>query len=347
MGTIKDLIYFDVEKARSIISQLNRGWVSEISRAFEEERNESGEVGINVSFFKAGVGGSEKEKTVKTEKISLYHEILNEIERSLISKSILTDINSFVESSNLSYNEFLKEVPDFSFVTSTGWAVFEDYNRFRRIMENFNDVQRLIFQAGILNRDDVKVLKRQISEKKKEANRSDNRNLRTKDLNALNALERKLDNLIEESTEANFIDEDFINKTMIFLETFSPDRINFRLQPLSMFHEFQILAPLKKQYIIDSDLEQIIFTYGTRPNIKLTIMGVITSCPQIEDQREDSLDEFLLYADGEISPERNMEKAFRKVFASFENFEKFLYVPDYPKIVVSPIAIYREVKYDG
>lgn len=346
MGTIKDLIYFDVEKARSIISQLNRGWVSEISRAFEEEKSESGDVGINVSFFKAGLGGVDKEKTIKTEKISLYHEILNEIESTLTSKSILTDINAYFQSSGVSYDDFLKKIPEFSFITSTGWAVFEDYDRFRRIMENFNDIQRLIFQAGISNNDEVKALKKQIVEKKKDANRLENRNLKSKNLSALSALEKKLDSIIEENTDANLIDEDFIEKTMIFLRTFSPDRINFRLQPLSMFHEFQIQAPLKKQYIVDSDLEQTIFTYGTRPNIKLSIMGIITSCPQMTDQREDSLNESLPYGDDQISPERNMERAFRKVFASFENFEKFLYVPDYPKIVVSPIAIYREVKYD-
>ncbi len=37
------------------------------------------------------------------------------------------------------------------------------------------------------------------------------------------------------------------------------------------------------------------------------------------------------------------DKAFRNVFASFEGFEKFFFVPSYPKLAISPIAIYREV----
>ena len=46
MKSVKDLIYFDTEKARSILSQLNQGLISEISRAFEDETELSTGIGF-------------------------------------------------------------------------------------------------------------------------------------------------------------------------------------------------------------------------------------------------------------------------------------------------------------
>jgi hypothetical protein len=113
-----------------------------------------------------------------------------------------------------------------------------------------------------------------------------------------------------------------------------------------MFPEFQILSNLKSEYLVNGDFENVIYTYGSRPNIKLTVFGVITSCPSELDQRVDLNDEFLAFRDDELSEEANFDKIFRNVFSSFEAFEKFFFVPSYPKIAVSPIGIYREVFWE-
>ncbi len=46
MSSIKDLIYFDYDKAKSLNSQLNGGIVSELTRAIEEETGLSTEIRI-------------------------------------------------------------------------------------------------------------------------------------------------------------------------------------------------------------------------------------------------------------------------------------------------------------
>src|SRR5690606_6178798 len=117
--------------------------------------------------------------------------------------------------------------------------------------------------------------------------------------------------------------------------------------PLDSFNDFQILANLKDKYLVDSDFESVIYTYGTRPNIKLSVFGVVTSCPRKDDQRVDPNDEFLIYNDSELDEAKGFDKAFRNVFTSFEAFEKFFFVPSFPKIAISPIAIYREVIIDN
>lgn len=345
MKTIKDLIYFDYDKAKSLNSQLKGGIVSELTRAMEEEGAVSSEFGFDIKVLKGKVGGTDKEKTLRTEKIELYHELLNEIEKTLSEKNILTNINEEFEKSGNSFNDFLKTVPDFTYIKSTGWSSFEDFERFKRIMTNFNEIQRLIFASALENNPEIIQLKEQINDLRKEIKSSTKPN-KTAELKKLQAIEKNFDKTIEKESGAVFLDEIFIDRVETFLNTFSPNRLNFRLAPFDVFNDFQILANLKSEYLVNGDFEKVIFTYGSRPNVKLSVFGIVTSCPQKEDIRVDLNDEYLGYADDELADEAAFEKAFRRVFSSFEEFEKFFFVPTFPKISVSPIAIYREVKIE-
>jgi hypothetical protein len=345
MKSIKDLIYFDYDKAKSLNSQLNGGVISELTRAIEEEGGISSEIGFDIKVLKGSIGGNDKEKTIRTEKIELYHELLNEIEKSLSDKKILTDINDSFENGGESFNDFLKKVPEFTYIKSTGWSSFEDFERFKHIMDNFNEIQRLIFASVLDNNPEVIKQKEQINDLRKEI-RSSNKSNKTSELKKLNAIEKNFDKTIETEAGAVFLDETFIDRVKTFLNTFSANRLNFRLAPFDVFNDFQILANLKSEYLVNGDFENVIYTYGSRPNIKLSVFGIITSCPQKEDVRVDLNDEYLGYEDEDLQDEEIFVKAFRGVFSSFEGFEKFFFVPTYPKISISPIAIYREVKFE-
>jgi hypothetical protein len=344
MSSIKDLIYFDLEKARSLISQLKGGLISEISRAFEDESETSSGIGFDLKLISGKTGASERERVVKTEKIELYHELLNEIESKLTEKSYLTNISSSFYEGKGSFNDFMEIVPSMTYIKATGWGQFEDFQRFKRILSNFNDVQRLIFESQVTSNPEIAQLREQLKDAKKDANQIKDKNAKSKEVIRLKHVEKNLDKALTMKTDITLLDESFIEKVKIFLDTFSPNRLNFRILPLDEFYEFQILSNLKEKYIIDGDFESIIYTYGSRPNIKLTVFGVITSCPPKEENRVNPNDEFILYNDSELTAEQIFDKAFRNVFSSFEAFEKFFFVPTYPKIAVTPIAIYREIQ---
>ncbi|MFY9159316.1 DUF6414 family protein [Aquirufa ecclesiirivi] len=345
MKSIKDLIYFDLEKARSLISQIKGGLISEISRAFEDEGEFGSELGFDFKLIKGKLSGKEKERNIKTEKIEIYHELLNQIEEELEKKKLLTNINDTFDNFKGSYNDFIKTTQGFSFIKAIGWSQFEDFERLKNIFTNFNEIQRLIFSSQLLESPEVKSMQQQIKDSKKGAENLE-RNQKAKELNRLKSLEKQFDDKLKELTEIHVFDDDYINRMKMFLDTFSPNRLNFRLLPLDDFNDFQILANLKEKYLVDSNFESIIYTYGTRPNIKLSVLGIITSCPQTTDQRVDPNDEFLIYNDDELNEVQGFDKAFRNVFTSFEAFEKFFFVPSFPKLSISPIAIYREVIYD-
>lgn len=344
MKSIKDLIYFDIEKAQSLLSQLNQGLVSEISRAIESENEENGGLGFDVKIVQANIGGKEKEKTIRTEKINLYHEILNEIELQLEKSNSLTNINDRFHVTGTSFDSFMEQVPSFNYIKAEGWALFEDHARLKRIARNFNDIQRFIFTAQLSGNEDLNALKKQLQAKRKEINKEPDRNKKAKDLNQLKSIEDKIDRHLEENSEASLMDEDFISGMINFLDTFAENRLTLRLVPLDYFSDFQILAHLKEKHLVDGNLESIIYTYGSRPNVKISVFGIITACPTREDKRINPADEFVLIDESEMKPEQVFDKAFRHVFTTFEEFDKFFHVPAYPKIAISPIAVYREVK---
>ncbi|MDR3008219.1 MAG: hypothetical protein LBV59_09820 [Sphingobacterium sp.] len=340
MSTIKDLIYFDYDKAKSLNSQLNEGLLSKLTKTIEQESGGNAELGFDIKLLKGKLGGNDKEKYLRTETIEIYHELLNQIEQSLTEKNILTDINENFDKGQKSFNEFLLEVPRFKYIKATGWCTFEDFERFKRIMSNFNEIQRLIYSSALTETPEYKSHKEEINNLRRELKTKPNSN---KDINKLNALERKYDKMIEDQMNATLLDETFIERVKVFLDTFSANRLNFRLAPFDIFNDFQILANLKSDYLINGNFDDIIYTYGSRPNIKLSIFGVVTSCPQKPDQRVDLNDEYIGYDNSELEDSEVFIKAFRGVFSSFEAFEKFFFVPSFPKIAVSPISIYQEI----
>lgn len=339
MGSIKDLIYFDFEKVKSISSQLTGGLINTITREFGDENIKDGSIGINFQVLKAGTGGKSTEKSLRTEKIELYHEILNQLEVELESKKLLTDINETFLNGNKSFNDFTLDLPDFSFIKATGWSKFEDFDKLKLISSNFNDIQRFINHSNLEGNSELQHLKEQINDKKIEVKK--NKNATSKDYILLSAMEKKLDKL----SNATYFDESWIERMNIFLDTFSPHRLNLRLLPFDQFTNFQILASLNEKFLTIESYERLIYNYGSRPNIKLSVLGIITSCPREDEIRIHPDNEFDFLEDDQLKDTQIFEKAFRNLFSTFENLEKFFFIPSYPKIGIYPLAIYREIKY--
>lgn len=336
MKTIKDFIYFDYDKAKSLQSQLSGGLLSEITRAIENENGSDSQLGFDIKIVSAKTGVNDKEKTIKTEKVEIFHELLNDIETKLFESNTLKELNSEFDSS---YNNFLEKVPNFTYIKATGWCTFEDYQRFTSVLENFNEIQRLIHGSAHDANPEIVSLKKEIDEKRKALKRAHNQ----KEVNQLKVTEKKFDEIIQQLSGSNLLDETFVERIKVFLSTLNPNRLNFKLIPFNDFPEFQIVSNLKKQFLVNGTFENIIYTYGSRPNIKLTIFGIITSCPQEIDGRTNPSDEFKFINESELSVEKIYEKAFRGVFSAIEGLEKFFEVY-YPKVSVSPIGIYREIE---
>ena len=135
------------------------------------------DIGFDIKLLKGKIGTSDNEKNVRTERIELYHELLNEVENHLIEKKLLRNLNRSLKDDGKGFNDFLNNVPNYTYIKANGWSSFEDFEKFKTIMSNFNEIQRLIYVAGIENHPDIIKQKQEINELKsglKKANNTKN-----------------------------------------------------------------------------------------------------------------------------------------------------------------------------
>ena len=129
-----------------------------------------------------------------------------------------------------------------------------------------------------------------------------------------------------------------------FIDTFMPSRVILRICPFPSLASFQVLANLKKDCFLDGDFDNFIFAYSTRPTIKLTVLGLISSLPDKELCPFDPMAEFNTESEHQMPDEIAFEKGFRNLFTAFEGFNKFARYSRYPNVTVYPLAVYRTIK---
>jgi hypothetical protein len=117
-----------------------------------------------------------------------------------------------------------------------------------------------------------------------------------------------------------------------------PERINFRVYPFESVPEFQVIANLKRDCFVDGNLENILFAYGIRPNVKLTIIGLITSIPSRNGTEFNPI-----IQGGTDKGNQDMGKAFQQLFSSMQGVENLVRFSQYPNITIFPLAVYHSI----
>ena len=178
----------------------------------------------------------------------------------------------------------------------------------------------------------------QIETAQKEIKQIKDRNQKSVAQTKLKALEMQIETMVSSVTKVPGLEQWLIDGIKQWIDTFMPNRINFRIYPFDYMPSFQVLCNLKRDCFVDQNLEHLLYGYGNRPNVSLTVFGLITSLPPKEK------DAFNLMADidDENSPEAAFEKAFREMFDAMETFESFVRFSRYPNITIHPIAVFRD-----
>jgi hypothetical protein len=167
-------------------------------------------------------------------------------------------------------------------------------------------------------------LQQLISEARVTANQEKDRNTKAAIRAKIKALE---DNVAELSKpQVNTVEPWLIDAMREWIDTFMPNRINFRIYPFLECPSFQVLCNLKRECFIDSDLEHLLYGYGNRPNVRLAVFGLITSMPAIAGPPFDPLREFSERTD--LSNEEVFESAFRGVFGGMDGLEALSVIRD-------------------
>lgn len=342
MPKVRDLLYFDFEKASSIWSQLQWGRPEKISVTSEESADRQVGAGLGIpKVAEANLQVGEGEKRTILETRILHHDLLNRIEAFLSSDGLVVNLNDVLDVSVASPEDIRAAIGHIPYVVAQGWSVIEDYKRILHIAERFDDIAAFIGRSATENirkNPEVQEIESAIEERKKAVKAIKDRNRKAVERDKLQALERELNQMLE--SQITKIDDWVLDGIKDWINTFLPSRINFRVYPFLNCPSFQILCNLKRDSFVDQDLEHLLYGYGTRPNIPLSIFGLITSIPNKDGELFDPMSEFV-EGDDDMSKEMSFEQAIRGMFGALDGLEDFAKYSRYPNITVHPIAVFR------
>ena len=341
MDEIRDLVYLDFDKAASIWSQFEGGLRERISITEDDGKQQKAGVKFGIpKIAEANLGADYAQKRSALETKILHHDILNRVDDELSSHKLIFDISSSVTPDEMMAENIRASIGKTPYIKATGQCVIEDYPRILSICEQYNNVIDFIAQCGlqsIKSSPEYVQMQTEIEDARKRIGKIKNRDEKSKQKRELKALEASIKDMAKSEIEG--VEQWLLDGIKLWINTFMPTRINFRTYPIPSCPDFQVICNLKRECFVDQDPEHLLYGYGNKPNVDLTVFGLITSIPSADDERFDPMTEFA--DESKLDDKVVFERAFRGIFGAMDDIEAFVRYSRYPNITVHPIAIYR------
>ena len=342
MNSIKDFIYLDIDKVSSLYSQLTGGIIQSIESSSLSSENNKNIRNYDLKIFKHEAGGTGTTQSELKETRVSHHDIYNELEKELFDKGYAIEIGKDVTKEDIQNGEATEIFEKSLSVKVEGRMILEDYEKLIRIAENHNDLVDFINQSIISNLKKSSQLKEmfdQIEGFEVELKSMKNGSKKTEKKQLLNTLKERIDISVE-SQKVSKVDTWIFEGMKKWISVFLPNIFTLRLYPFDDISNFHIMSNLKKEAFLENDVETIHYLFGSKPTINVTLLGVITDIPKKDEDTFSPMKEF----EEDFSNDTKFESAFRGAFRGFDGLENLVRTCRYPRIMVQPIAIFREVK---
>jgi hypothetical protein len=245
---IRDYIYMDIERLKSIISQAEGGLSNTSTDTKSNSREVSGNVEGSIFGFLKSVGGTKfLWQNQATETKSLHDNIYNKVEEALINNELLIKIPGYIANEDLEQEKYREMIADNSFILANGRVNINDFTQMRTMLEKFNDLGNFFAECAVSSLPNG--TPKQIREK-----------------------------ALREAKSEISIDKSMVEGFKLFFDTFYRDRVVIKMMPFEEFSNFRLVGNLNKQFLRE-DISSIIYKYGTAPVSEWTIFGQIASIP--------------------------------------------------------------------
>ncbi len=340
---IRDLLYLDFDKAASIWSQFEGGLRERLSVTDDSGKGQKAGVSFGIpKIAEANLGVDYTGKRSVLETKILHHDILNRVDVELTNAGLVVDLMTSLPASEPDPQEIRNAIGLHPYIKAAGASVIEDYRRILSISEKFNDIVEFVAECGmqaIKQSPEYLGLQEKIESMKREINNTKDRNQKATKKHQLKNIESTIQSLSK--SEVSGVEKWLLDGIKLWINTFMPTRINFRVYPFPQCPAFQVLCNLKRECFVDQDPEHLLYGYGNRPNVPLTVFGLLTSIPQKDETTLfDPMAEFEI-ASAEPSDQIAFERGFRGLFGAMDQIEAFMRYSRYPNVTVHPIAVYR------
>lgn len=347
MKEIKDFIYLDMEKVSSLYSQLSGGIAQSVEASSATTEDSKNLRNYDFKLFKHEAGGTKAGSKVLKETRVSHHEIYNLLEKELFSNGYAAEIGVDITKENIDSGDAVKIFENALCIKAEGHILLEDYDRLTRIADNYDEITQLInnsIESKLKDMPDLKEIFIQINDMKENIKKMKNSSQKTNKKKELDQLQSNLNVLIE-SSQIEKVEDWIIKGLKTWVQVFLPDVFNVRLYPFEDSENFHVMSNVKRRFFLDDNTNSVHYLFGSKPTIKMTMLGVITSIPQKDGDSFEPMREFD-NADLELegNEAKSVEKGFRGVFRGFDGLEGMIRTCRYPRIMVQPIAIYRAIK---
>lgn len=305
---IRDFLYLDVERIKSMFAQLEEGLVTGRERVGGTAKEVSGKGGGGIptllSFAAEGKFIWENEER---ETKTLHDYMYNHVESKMCASNMVIIIdNSTLSPDELRSGKLHSRVNESSFLLIRGKIKLDDYDYLKGILENFNELSK--FVARCSTSQSIEQLPKP------------QRKRREQELSAGKALEDWL-----------------VKGFKKFFDTFYKERCMITIYPNESVPQVYFTGHLIKTFIRDG-LESVIFRYGTSPQI---LWNVFAQVAYIPSKSESGQSDVSLPVDKLSQKTQSIDEALRGTFNALRDIEKLATAVSYPAISIIPIAIYR------
>lgn len=300
---LRDFVYLDVERVKSLLAQLDRGLLSERSDSIGASKSVEGKAGVSLpALLEIGGTGQYVSTDQSIETRTLHDFVYNQTEERLLELGRVKRLPTDFTGARLLSKDVRATLSPVEHVLVRGKVEISDYQHMMSLLKNFNDLSRIVTQFSYQGR------------------------LQAADGKDKATIKHGMDRAIA----ASKLDDNYVKNLMRLFETFVKDRLILKSMPFGGDTDIRIVGPLQPA-LLRVRLEDIRFKFGSSPTAEWTVFGQIAAVPQEHESRTAN----------NLTFSNDIDSAFQRLFESLRGIEDFFRVT-YPEIAITPIAIYRD-----
>jgi len=128
-----------------------------------------------------------------------------------------------------------------------------------------------------------------------------------------------------------------LRESSVMMETFYKDAIRARI---TNQQGCGFIGPLAREHLRDN-IHDLIYKHGSRPRGEWTMLAEVSRVPLPEESSEEMMS--MVMQQVQLATGGSVSSQIETVIAVLNAFQEFMGSASYPDVVVSPIAVYREV----
>lgn len=279
----RDFIYLDVERVRSLFSQIEEGLIESKTQAKGAEQVVKGKIEGNIPLIGGGsVSTNTLWKKNETETRVLHDHMFNHVEHLLQKSSSFIDVNKRFKG-GWDRDTVADSLKPTSFIKMQGKVKINDFAYMSALMRDFHEIGKIISSFSIADKIEGKTKKEKAVARRVAAD-------------SMNLPEKK-----------------FIDNLATILEKFYGDSIVIKIWPFSDKSDCVFVCRIDKQYLRDS-VEDLNFKFGVNPEDDWVLVAQVARIPSRTPQNPDEF---------EIPSLDFMNQAIQKMFDASGNVIEF------------------------